>query len=337
MADSAPCPVPHCTGVVRVLQQGLWGCDGPEQHGDGTIRDYAVALLDEPDTDLDAIERRLDPLHWRREAIAKATNGEESSDYAPRPPESMLAEPPEWPSALKGLAPLRGLAVFSGKSSSGKTAAALPSAMEAALAGWNVMYLAAEAPSVVRNRAMQWCRGRGLPAWPERFDLRYTPPDMTLERFQKAVTKFAVTDRTLVVLDSINSLVDSFVTDDDVHGIGPLKRLAMWMMRVRQYTQGEVSFLVLSEANASGETKGRALDHKADISVNFEKGSDDWTVKKVFVVKNWWGVPGPVGDFEYDTQRACLHTHAELAAMDNASRRESDEDAFDGQEEWWHE
>lgn len=315
---SQPCPVPNCIGEVKILQQGTMTCDGPEPHGDGTIRDYAISTLEDVEDGTEAIERRLDPLHWRQEAIRRAVHGNGGGDGLSRPKPSMLVPPPSWPSALLGIDSLRGLTVFSGKSSSGKTAAAIPSALEAAGRGWNVMYVAAEGPSVVNTRVDQWCRGRSMVAWPTRFNLLVPGIDTTLETLQAAVLDFATTNRTLVVIDSINSLVDSFVTDDDVHGIGPIKRLSMWMMAVRANTAGEVSFLVISEANANGETKGRTLDHKADMSVNFAKVDEDYSLKRVFVIKNWWGVPGPVGDFSYDVDLACLKTSAQLSAMHNA-------------------
>ena len=132
-----------------------------------------------------------------------------------------------------------------------------------------------------------------------------------------------------MVIDSINSLVDGLEgSGSDVFSLGPLKKLAMWMMRVRQFTRGEVSFLILSEANASGETKGRSMDHKADLSVNFAKSGDDWNVKDVNVVKNWWGPSGHVGSYRFNPDTGGLWPD-----IDVNGEPKDDEPAF-GQGAW---
>ena len=93
---------------------------------------------------------------------------------------------------------------------------------------------------------------------------------------------------------------------EDVHRIGPLKRLTMWALNVRRDTNGEVSFLVLSERNAAGETKGRFGDHKADLVVSIKSEDDSHLGKRIAVTKAWESECGDLGLFALDPRRARL-------------------------------
>jgi len=122
------------------------------------------------------------------------------------------------------------------------------------------------------------------------------------------VGREVVEAKMLIVIDSLSSFVDQSGVDpgEDVHRMGPLKRITMWAMNVRRATRGNVGFLLLSEVNAQGMTKGRIGDHKADMSVSLVSDPDTPALKHIKVVKAWEGVTGEAGTFRLSHDRGSL-------------------------------
>lgn len=298
------CPVPTCSGQVLTKRLDTFGvvmvCDGPDAHSDTTIRNaYARwdSELDAVDPDAaDTLLRKADPVEFIRDQVLAAAN---RTVGAVRPPSSaMLVPPPTYPTGLRGvqngrLLHYQGLTLLSGKASSGKTWSAMRASLDAADQGWDVVYVAAEAAAVIHSRVDTVLDGSPRPeAWTLRMVDDGTPFPAVVEFMAEAIRS----ERTLFVVDSFSTLL-RMTEDDAVDYWAHHRRLERFLFNLRQLTAGCVGLLVLSEANAAGETKGRSFDHIADLSVNFAKDADDPEVKTVNVVKSWWGRMGSVGNF----------------------------------------
>lgn len=222
---------------------------------------------------------------------------------------SQVDPTPSWPTALDGgeLTEFRGVTFLTGGPSAGKSWLAIASSLAAAESGWRVLYLASEmSDHAVMGRALSYLEGRPVPKNWEVYEVTFgTSVDELVER---VADRAGDGERTLVVLDSVNSFVDQALIqsdEGDVHGIGPLKRLVMWAMNVRRSVPS-VGFLVLSEKNAAGETKGRFGDHKADMVLSVTINEDSELVRRLVVTKSWHSQTGEVGLFGLDPRRCRL-------------------------------
>lgn len=256
--------------------------------------------------------RDADPVAWKRAILARSLEVREQPIVVVDAEAALKQAPsPTWPTALEGkptiLTAFRGVTFLVGGPSAGKSWWAIGSALVAARNGWRVLYVAAEmSPAQILRRAMRYTDDHRVP---DGFDILEASYGASVDKLVEMVSE-AIDDRkTLVVLDSISSFVDQAqVVDDsaDVHKIGPLKRLTMWALNVRRDTNGEVSFLVLSERNAAGETKGRFGDHKADLVVSIKSDEKMPLGKHIAVTKAWESECGPIGLFALDPRRARL-------------------------------
>jgi hypothetical protein len=151
----------------------------------------------------------------------------------------------------------------------------------------------------VSRRVLSVCDGKPLPA---AFKLHTIDFGVDIEGTVGLIAQEIDKRPMLVVVDSLSSFVDqSTYTSavDDPHAIGPLKKFVMWALNVRRRTRGRVSFLLLSELNAAGVTKGRFADYKADISIylkRYEESEVD-AARVVRIKKNWDGQDGSAGVF----------------------------------------
>lgn len=294
-----PCPVPGCPGEVvskRLESLGfVLGCTGPDSHSDSTIRNAITRELDEASEDDDLALMRLDPVEFLRDQVVRATQRKGGGVRVPSA--SMLVRPPAYPTGLRGvqngrLLQYRGLTLLSGKASSGKTWSALRASLDAAAQGWQVTYLAAEGAAVAMGRAHELTHDNPH----ERWALRIIEDGSTFEDLAKYVAESICSERTLIVLDSFSTVL-RMIDDDSGDPWQQQRKLERFLFNIRQLTAGCVSPLVISEANAQGETKGRSFDHIADLSVNFQADADEHEIKHVRVVKSWWDRTGDAGRF----------------------------------------
>lgn len=256
--------------------------------------------------------RESDPVAWKR-AILRRSLAVREEPIVRVDAEAALAQAPSptWPTALEGpptlLRGFRGVSFLVGGPSAGKSWWAIGSAVCAAMCGWRVLYVAAEmSPAQVLRRAIGYTDGNPLP---DGFDVLEAGYGASVDRLVEMIAESVDDRRTLIVLDSISSFVDQAeVADrnDDMHRIGPLKRLTMWALNVRRDTNGEVSFLVLSERNAAGETKGRFGDHKADLVVSIKSEEGLSLGKRIAITKAWEAECGELGLFALDPRQARL-------------------------------
>jgi len=254
-----------------------------------------------------------DPVIAAKRAVIR-----KSMDIRPEPIESVDHDEarkqkpsPTWSTGLAGkrtfLRSFTGVTILAGGPSAGKSWLAIGSALEAALAGWHVLYISAEmSPAQILRRAVGFMEGRELP---DGFEVLQAGYGASVDALVEKVSATVDERKTLIVLDSISSFVDQSIegtSGDDIHNIGPLKRLTMWAMNVRSEMNGEISFLILSEKNAKGETKGRFGDHKADLVVSLASEGDG-LMKRLDVTKAWDSERGHVGMFLLDPSTSKLH------------------------------
>jgi predicted ATP-dependent serine protease len=187
------------------------------------------------------------------------------------------------------------MTTLSGKASSGKSWFALGVAVNSAIDGWDVHYLAAEAHDVI-GRRLKLAMGDAVP---ERFTLHSVEPGVTPADMIAEIRDWVVSTRTLLVIDSISTLLGLMRVGSSIDKWDAQDSLEMFLMRVRALTRGEVGILNISEANAQGESKGRVIDHRSDVSVNFVSVEDS-DAKEIRVVKAWEGQTGMIGRARID-------------------------------------
>lgn len=290
---------------IKVVQAAV-GKDAADHLASGKTTDEFVPVFP-----VDSL-RDSDPVAWKRAILARSLEVREQPIVLVDPEAALRQAPsPTWPTALEGkptiLTAFRGVTFLVGGPSAGKSWWAIGSALAAAWNGWRVLYVAAEmSPAQILRRAMRYMDDHQVP---DGFDVLEASYGASVDRLVEMVSEAIDARRTLIVLDSISSFVDQAQiaeSGEDVHRIGPLKRLTMWALNVRRDTNGEVSFLVLSERNAAGETKGRFGDHKADLVVSIKSDEKQGLGKHIAVTKAWESECGPLGLFALDPRRARL-------------------------------
>jgi len=320
------CPIPDCQGDVISKQfEGIGavlGCTGPETHTDATIRNWIIRDIDGTENEADEMLMRLDPVEFIRDQVSHATQ-RKGGGIKP-PSASMLIRPPSYPTGLRGvqngrLLHYRGMTILSGKASSGKTWAALRASLDAAADGWYVHYLAAEGAAVAHTRAADLIGSSPHPRW----SLRTIEDGSKIEDIAQYISDSICSERTLIVLDSI-STVFRMLDDDSGDPWGMQRKVERFLFNLRQFTAGCVSPLVISEANAQGETKGRSFDHIADLAVNFRADEDESEIKHIRVTKSWWDRLGDVGRFRVAVNQGGLVRMPD----DGASVAEQNEPAY---------
>lgn len=290
---------------VSVVQAAS-GKDAADHLGAGrTVREFV------PVYPVDSL-READPVAWKRAILQRSLEVREAPIERVDKQSALEEHPsPVWPTALHGeptiLRAFQGVTFIAGGPSAGKSWWAIASAIDAARLGWHVLYVAAEmSPAQILRRATRYLEGASVPDCFELLEAGYGASAQTLV---DEVTASVDERRTLIVLDSISSFVDQAEASpsaEDVHRIGPLKQLTMWALNVRRETNGEVSFLVLSEKNAQGETKGRFGDHKADLVVSITSDPETRLGKRITVTKAWEAETGKLGLFALDPKKARL-------------------------------
>jgi hypothetical protein len=235
------------------------------------------------------------PIERKRDALRTAA--EIGAPFEEQDPAKVFAEEdsPRWPTGIKGPFPIghfAGLTIISGGPSAAKSYLALGSSLSAAMYyDWDVFYLHAEmSPKLIIGRVV--CYLGCLP--PQNWKLISVKPGAGVAQLIEYIAERVTARKTLLVFDSLSSFIDQGLAvsaGDDAFGMKDLKRIFMWMMNVRNETKGEVSFLVLSElAGKEGHTRGKFVDHKADLVVRMEKNTDDESdtlTKFMEITKGW--------------------------------------------------
>lgn len=285
-------PVARSIRVVEARQ----GKDAHDHFGHGGRLEDFVPLY--PAQDL----RVSDPVAWKRRALRMSFDT--SEPIRELDPKASLERPaePRWPTGLgwvDRMPNFRGVVIVAGLPSSAKSVLALGSGIDAARAGWDVLYLSAEmAERPFAGRLMARC-GAVVPETFHFIDVTYgASVEGLLEWIEARVSERP----TLVIFDSVSSFCDQAEKQDvdDPHGMGLLKRLVMWSINVRRATDGQVSFMLLAEASKEGRARGRFADHKADLALLMESSKSEPSVKMISITKAWEYATGDLGEFGFD-------------------------------------
>jgi len=205
-----------------------------------------------------AMAMRVAPIEWRE------------------PDETPGRRTPHWPTGCRAIDELSeggyGMTVIAGAPKVGKSLLALSSAIEAARAGWSVVYCNAEmSPDHFLRRIRNYVGGKFDDALVENLHLAHVGPGVTIEAMCAEIRERALddeTERLLIVVDSINRIVDFGATDGNEAGYWRLLRdWSAWAMNARRSTEGAISWLIVSELNQRGDVKGRNLEYTADLVV----------------------------------------------------------------------
>lgn len=255
--------------------------------------------------------RSADPAEWKRRALREGLEEAEAVRELDENEEAARATGRPWPTGLAGytqhkLSHLQGVVVIAGLPSAGKSLLAAGSAVDAATAGHEVVYVSCEMPGPVLYERLH----RLANPLPETFHVLDVTFGVTLNALVDQVCAL-VTDRPLlVVFDSVSSFCDQVaesgkVRNEDAHGLALLKRIVMWAINARRATDGEIGFMLLAEASKEGRARGRFADHKADIALLMEreKASD---LKTLTVTKAWSMAVGEVGKFAMNVETGRL-------------------------------
>jgi hypothetical protein len=172
-----------------------------------------------------------------------------------------------------------GLTTVAGRKGLGKTMFALGVGIEAAATqNWQVYYLSAELDQ--DEIALRF--DRYLERWDAAFDcldyirIIHVPRGFTPVDYCKIVETELMPDLPiLTILDSCNTIADL----NQGNYLYWLKEWQLWSMLSRRMSRGAASFLLLSELNKSGRTKGEKLEHWSDVMVTIKGKPEDGHVE----------------------------------------------------------
>jgi len=187
-------------------------------------------------------------------------------------PEELM--PPRWPTGCssidKTIGGGYGFACFSGAPKVGKSMLAISSAVSAAIAGWRVVYANCELDRGDMTRRIRNYMTELHPGVIEQMRILHGGQGLTIDSLIRELDEIVKSEdsRLLIVLDSINRAVDfETAADERANYWGAHARWQHFMMQSRRNTAGRVSWLVLSELNRDGVSKGRSIEHVADLVV----------------------------------------------------------------------
>jgi hypothetical protein len=116
-------------------------------------------------------------------------------------------------------------------------------------------------------------------------------------------------ERLLVVVDSINRVVDMSQADSSEHGYWAAMRIWQeWLRKCSLLSEGNIGSVVVSELNAGGHIKGRSLEYAADLCIRIRPTKDQagvYDIDAPYARASAGGVVGPFclqwqqGSFDY--------------------------------------
>lgn len=251
------------------------------------------------------------PVEWKRAILRTSMEVEEPLRIVKYADAIQKPELPTWPTGLEGpinrLVNFRGVSIVAGEPSAGKSFLSIASSIKAAqIDDWQVLYIVAEmGEAQVARRARAFCDGPP----PDEWEMIVADFGADIGPLVELICSRVTERRTLIVIDSISSFVDQAKVNpnpDDPHGLTLLRRMIMWAMNVKRKTDGQVSFMILSELNKDGRTKGRFGDYKADVVVSMETDIAESLLKTLKIVKGWEYQTGEVGTYLLNPATATL-------------------------------
>lgn len=320
-------------GSDVTIVEPLEGQDTTDHLMAGHTVDEFVQVWPEPEDLLES-----DPQRFKRAQLRKALERPERTlSFVSDDPEARAQEIDERQPLFKtglALAPFyrdwRGCVALSGEPSTGKSYIAISTAIDAALAGWDVFYLSAEMhQDLIRDRAARAVASARIMKpndWRDQrkrtevitLAKRVRLPDtwnhldvgigITIENVVQMLSETITARPTLVVFDSLSSFVDAM--DDgksgDTFGMSALRHVTKWVVGTRKLSHGHIAFLLLSELNKEGRAKGRFLDHRCDTAISVKKDPENENLKMAEITKSWWGRTGSIGSYLLDWEMGRL-------------------------------
>lgn len=290
---------------------------------DVTLREYRLAIC-EPGTRLGlAVQRAVRPR---------------GTEIHARDLTAPSGKCPRYPAGLESIDHVTGgfygVTCLGGAPGVGKSLVALRSALEAAVAGWRVLYydcelgarnFASRVMRVVRTEPESFgpaisndCDGPDLQ--PSRWshfghrltDAPFRPRDLTrladLSAWVQDILELIhhFDQRVLIVLDSVNQaarMLSSQGTNEE--GWRLTRQIAELAREVRKETNGEVAWLLVAELNRQGTIAGKDLEYIADLDVRMQRGTETGFTS-IRVAKGREGGEGDFGDYLRDWEQGRL-------------------------------
>jgi predicted ATP-dependent serine protease len=219
--------------------------------------------------------------------------------------EPSLGEDPFWPTGLKDLDDKTGgggygLTVFAGEPKVGKSILAMTAAVEAAKSGWRVIYLNCElSRDEFARRIHRYTEGNFDSDFVKRLNIfnmniGFSIDDVTRQFIDKVTWG---DQKLLIVVDSVNRAIDLSQEADGTNENywGLLRKWSMLAMQSRRHSHGTISWLMISELNRAGETKGQSLEYIADLVVRLQR-TDIENMAKIDIEYSRSTPDGLIGD-----------------------------------------
>lgn len=236
------------------------------------------------------------------EAVEQARRG---FDWLRTLPTDLSPRSPRWWTPL-ALVQVYGVSVLGGDAGAGKSMFAMSVALQSALRDdVATVYVAAEMTREQILYRFAWL----ATAWGHtqagfetalasgRLVILSRQGPLTFDDFSEAVGAALLGEESaLVVIDSINSLLDTLESPDE--GYWSLyRRVRNAIVDARRITEGRLAFLLISELNKDSVTKGRQWEYAADLVVTFRQTATPRTVAAKVVKSREKGVEGSLGDW----------------------------------------
>ena len=261
---------------------------------------------------------------WRAIAAAILTTTGKVHSWRQTWKEDKDIEPlPLWPSTLEpidrvygGFFGLTGIVAPPGV---GKTMLALSSALQAAATGrWNVIYFGAEVDDdeIVTRRNREYLRYPEAIVGNDFFQFRHVGLGQSLQEMVYDLLEIDYTLPVLVVWDSINTITKMMGGDY----LNRLSQLLMWAAFARKLSRGSLSFLIVSETNQKGRSKGESLEFWSDLCLNLSGKPDETAVDfKIDKIRRGEWIPIPTMTRHWQSNR--FYTTEQLQQLESGRLR----------------
>ena len=166
---------------------------------------------------------------------------------------------------------LYGCSTIVGEQKTGKSLLAIGAAVEAARAGWRVLYVNAEmSRGHIAERFYRYMEGQPEAIVADQLQILNVGPGFSIDVFiEKAEELLEYDDRRLLfVLDSLNRMID-FDTERGNY-FDSMKRWILFAMAARKESDGAISSIMVSELGRNGKSKGDQLEYACDTVITLK-------------------------------------------------------------------
>jgi len=188
---------------------------------------------------------------------------------------------PRWPSTLEVVdrtyGGFFGLTALVSEPGCGKTMLALSSALQAAATGkWNVKFFGAEVDDdeIISRRNRELRVHEGAVDGVDFFEFIHVGRGQSVQDLVLDMAEIDPALPILVVQDSINTMA----TLAGGRYLDVLNELCLWAAFARKLSRGAISFLIVSETNKRGKSKGEKLEFWSDLCINMSGKPDETAV-----------------------------------------------------------